>query len=88
MIETIAVRPRVDARPGYQVPLVDRQDQCLAALARVRQNLRVLVRHSFDAVDDVNDEVAAVDRAERMADAESLDAMLDPRFTPDTRGID
>src|SRR5438093_9064705 len=27
VIETIAVRPRVDARPGYQVPLVDRQDQ-------------------------------------------------------------
>ncbi len=73
---------------GYEVPLVHREDQSFVALKRVAENLRVLIGDALGAVDNVNDQIAAIDGLERTADAEAFDAVIDPRLAPNTGGVD
>src|SRR5438093_4809599 len=71
----------------YQVPFVDRQEQRLATLNRVAENLRVLIGDSFRSVDDVENQIATVDRSQGAADAEAFNTAIDARFAANASGV-
>ena len=64
------------------------QHQGLAALDCVAENLRILVGNAFRAVDDVDDQIAAINGAERALHAKLLDAIIDACLATNAGGID
>ncbi len=70
-----------------EVPLVDAQDHGLAPLEGIGHHLRILVRHSFGTVQQMDDHVPGVHRAQGAAHAVPFHRVDDPGLAPNARRV-